>query len=213
VDLITKFLLESLNSSGYLYHYSKEKQPILQTLNKQKELDKTSERMEERSGKTDPLGRGLDYSDQISFFFEPIPMDLIREKMPENIRYNPKVYEYKVKIQNLEENIVFQIVIAPFELIVIRTLGRIFSNEKLFKKFLKNYAKLSKVLYTKKGINDLLKIQKQYEGYTLEGFQDWLNSKNPRRIEYRKKNYQAGIIHVKLYPESGEIKIESRRKI
>ena len=215
MDPITRFLLENATVDGHLYHYALDKNPILYTIRKQIEMGDVSDRAKKTQGKDDPLGRGLSYQDQISFFLEPVPVQLMREKMPENQIYNSKsLYEHKVSIDDLEEDITFQVVIAPMELMIIRIFSNISrSNLKLFIRLMKIYAKLTKILYVKTGINTLKQVQKDYGGETLKQFEKWINNTDKRKAEYRKRNYQAGITHVKVYPKSGEITPVDVRKI
>lgn len=213
MDPITQFLLENSSTQGYLYHYSTEKLSLLQTLKKQTEEGIVSERGEKKTNKQDPLGRGLSYDSQISFFLEPIPIDEIREKMPENRIYNQPLYEHVIKIDSLEEKIVYQIVSAPFEALFMTFLTSVTKNVGLMVRLMRVFAKVTTVLYKRVGREDLKTMQKRYEGRTLEDFRNWFESTLPGKVNARKTSYQAGVVHVKVYPESGDISVDSVRRI
>ena len=206
MDPITKLLLEAASVDGYLYHYSNTKNPILYTINTQDGWDKKSTRYDQKKNANDPLGRGLDYGDQISFFLEALPIEIIRDRMPDNIIYNKTLYEHAIKIDDIEPDIVFQVVIAPIELLIIRILYNNIKNRDTAKKFLKIYARLTSILYKKQGISALKTVQLRYAGETERSMIEWVDSKDPVKVANRKKNYQSGTVHVKLYPKDGNMK-------
>jgi hypothetical protein len=154
------------------------------------------------------------YCNQISFFIEPIPFDIIGNifNNKHSVWFNGNhLYEYLIEVDSLDKNIMFKVAETPADMKLIDSYDTDSMPDDEFEKFMKLKQK-EKYARGEIGIGrDLLKRQiKLYLGTTRQAFID--ARKRPDAKETASK-YAAYVPHLMLYPESGIITYQSRDAI
>ena len=186
-----------------LYHYSKNLFDELKTL-------KASGVSHSRIlGSNDPdLG---DYNEHISFFFEPIPYDILgsifKRKFNDVWYTGSQLYEYIVKVSEMPE-FKYRVVESP-------TITNMYydphydnlNKEEYIQLIRQTQLEMKEIGFNKK---DFISIANKYIGLTRQCYIDLPNRPNWDKI---KNKYAATVPHVTIYPQKGTIKYSSYKKI
>jgi hypothetical protein len=194
----------------YIYHYSSDKYSELRSLRKQsgrskKELDQIDKDFSFNENK---------YTNNISFFIEPIPYDIIGDLFnnKHNVWKNGNVlYEYMIDVNTLEKNIYYSLVESPED---IKTLDLNYDKDMTDKEFdiyIKNKLD-AKYARGETGIGraNLIKQIKLYLGTTRQLF---IDARKRYDAELTKTKYAANVPHLMLYPSSGIIQYQKYDQI
>lgn len=188
-----------------LYHYSKELYKDLRTLDAQ-----NAPQIPTRIPVNKPHDLGS-YREHISFFFDPIPADImgsIFKKDDNDIwKTGNKLYEYTIDVNSLPE-FKYNIVESPLKIRLFYSpeLDHL-SGEDWLDYLYKEKLKINEVGYHK---GEFLRVLPRYQNVTRKHYLKVMNYPNWDRV---KDKYAANVPHVKLYPKGGIIKYESHRKI
>lgn len=190
-----------------LYHYSKEKHPLLLTLEKQNKITKEERKQEEKNFVEECKKHGYIrpgyYFEHISFFFEPPPLDIISNIFPKDHpvwKKNNTLYEYIVDSRTINS---FKYEVAEFP-----EKTKIYYDDKISDK---NYHKLIKDIiisnnYIGKNSEELEVASEKFLNNTRSFFEQIKEQPNYDEIKYK---YAATVPHVMLYPILGTIKPKS----
>lgn len=200
------------NSSGFLYHYSKDKYDEILSRNAQGIVTKEELKKEKLAAKfrNDP---GLD-CDSVSLFFEPIPYDIIsgvfKNKNP-HWKSGQKLFEHKVRISDIED-CPWTATSTPYQLSLIDFIEW---NDKTPDDYKRKYFRVeheSRQLAGDESDNteDLKKCQKRYKGFTRKMYEEV-----PGRSDFSSivKQYAGAVVHLIIYPYKGKIKVNSVKEI
>lgn len=191
-----------------LYHYSENEFDILKSLRLQNRASEISTPIKNR--KYYPG----EYSDSVSFFFEPIPTDIISAcfKHEHDFWRSGKIlFEHTVSISSLKD-FKYHIVESPLKTAIYDNFPELPSmNDVTWD----NYLRLSMELQQLAGeigtdISTFKEIIHFLEGTTREQFSKIRYRKDFNNI---KSKYAATVPHVMLYPKTGTVQVESVRKI
>ena len=192
----------------FLYHYSAEKHSVLKSIEKQNKL--THEDKEKWDKLAREFGRMGAYYQHISFFFEPIPLDIISKVFSGQhpVWYSGNVlYEHKVSIDDLGE--------FSYELVESPEVTELYYNPRYDNYSDKEWIKLKNKIT-------------QENGYTSNTPEELINaiSKNigsvrdayiqlPHRLNFQdiKLKYAATVPHLMIYPKSGMDNVTSVSKV
>lgn len=172
-----------------LYHYSTQLYSVLKTLRKQGRKGENDNQKE----------HGHQYIDHISFFIEPIPLDILpsihRQKHP-FYKEGKKLYEYVVPTDKLGM-LFYELVESPEKtsLLYDKTISDDIYHIRLSEAMLLNH-------YEGHSISDINKLIDRFKGTTREAFK-----KIPTRPNYKEimTKYAPTVPHFMIYPDSGEI--------
>lgn len=186
-----------------LYHYSKNLFDELKTL-------KASGVSHSR-----PLGNNHpdlgNYNEHISFFFEPIPYDILgsifKRKFNDVWYTGSQLYEYIVKVSEMPE-FKYRVVESP-------TITNMYydphydnlNKEEYIQLVRQTQLKMKEIGFNKK---DFISIANKYIGLTRQCYIDLPNRPNWDKI---KNKYAATVPHVMIYPQKGIIEYSSYKKI
>ena len=176
----------------FLYHYAKQRFPVLKTLAKQKKLKIT-----------DPHG----YQNHISFFFERPPLDKLGVIFGEGHHtWHPgaRLFEHVVLLSSLH-SFFYELVESPKK-------TELFYNEVISDtEYFKQIDKLNRELkYQGNSLHDLNIAIRHNLGQTEKCF--LLLPSRPNFQEIRNK-YAPTVPHLMVYPTSGEIKVSSVNEV
>jgi len=192
----------------FLYHYSAEKHNVLKTVEKQNKL--TNEEKAKWDKIAHDSNRAGAYYQHISFFFEPIPIDIISNVFNNEHpvwRSGNVLYEHQVKISDLGE--------FAFELVESPEVTELFYNPKYDKYVDKRWYEL---------VHHTLETNK-YIGNTSEELIVAINKNKgkvresylllPTRLNFQdiKDKYAATVPHLMVYSESGEVRVDKINRI
>ena len=193
----------------YIYHYSSKSYSELRSLANQP--GKSKEEIDELNKK---YTRSMDpgpYCNQISFFIEPIPFDIIGDlfgnKHPVWFNGN-SLYEYLIDIDSIDKNIMFMVAETPGDMKLIDSYDTDSMLDEDFEKFMK-IKQHEKYIRGEVGIgrDNLRKQIKVYLGTTRQAF---INARKRPDAKETASKYAAYVPHLMLYPESGIIRYRSR---
>lgn len=143
------------------------------------------------------------YSNHISCFFDPLPIDLIiTANYPDSHIYKSNaIYEHVIDIRHLDDNVKFHIKETPMDNFLLRFWGVI--DDKLY--FRSKYMISS--LLGNKGLDKsgLVKVVKKFKGTTRKAFEDLLNSYEFNSDENYRYMYAPRVAHAMIYPPSGYV--------
>lgn len=187
-----------------LYHYSKELYYDLRTLKARGiEIDKAG--MNKRKYK---LG---DYNEHISFFLEPVPLDILGTifKGTGHDVWVPgnELYEYEVSVSHMPE-FKYDIVESPLtnDLFYNPKYDDIVDEEWIDLLYQKK-KEAGEIGYSKR---EFLKVAPQFVGILREEYKKLPKRPNWDKIKLK---YAATCVHVMLYPEVGIIKYDKQKKV
>jgi len=192
-----------------LYHYSAHHYDVLKTLEKQRPLSK--EEIEE-GARSVKWGAPLPYYAHISFFFEPVPLDILSSIFP-------KDHHTWFKGSRLYEYIVDPSTIDHFQYAVVETPEKteLFYDESIgVAEYYRRLNELNKKFgYTGHSLAGLKQAVQRLEGTTRSSFlllqtrPNW-DKEEKDSIQYK---YASTVPHVMLYPASGFVEYESVKKV
>ena len=192
-----------------LYHYSAAHFDQLKTLEKQRPL--TKEEIEE-GARSVKWGAPLPYYSHISFFFEPVPLDILSSIFPKDHHTwfkGSRLYEYIVDPASID-HFQYAVVESPekTELYYDESL----SIEEYHRR---NDALKKKFHYTGHSLAELQQAAKHLEGTTRACFLALPSRPNwsERGKDSIQNKYAATVPHVMLYPASGVIEYQSVKKV
>lgn len=191
----------------YLYHYSKELYNELKSLRAQERLSK-KELDELDNEYTRPHSAGK-YTQNISFFIEPIPYKIIGDLFNNNEIWvnGQKLYQYKIPLFYIEKRIKFSLVETPEDIKLFdNEYSETMTNEE-YNLFIEKKAK-NKVARGEvgEGRDNLIKAIKPFLGTTEKYF---IEARKRPDADITSKQYAANVPHLMLYPTKGIINYES----
>lgn len=194
-----------------IYHYSKRLYKVLLTAEKSGTI--TGKDLKEEAEWAKEHHRPESYARHISFFIDPVPLDIIGKlfKGENDFWFDEnEVYEYVVETSFLDDNILFSLVESPTDVEDLDNTRWIDTPE-----FKKEYIRTNEAEKRKSGEtgNGIVNLDKQiikYKGKTREFF-----IKASKRSDFKDNvlKYAASVPHLMLYPKSGAIKILSVNKV
>ncbi len=192
----------------YLYHYSKERYDVLKTRLAQSIV--TDEEKQAGILRAKETYRLAPYYEHISFFLEPIPLDILGAIYGKNHHtWYPgnELYEYKIDINKLG--------VFKFELVESPEATKFYYDpkndsltlEEYYKELYKLRLRLNEIGYDKQS---LIKVCSSMLGLTRSCYLQIPSRPNWNEI---KDKYAATVPHVMLYPKTGIVKYESITKV
>ncbi len=192
-----------------LYHYSTHHYDQLKTLEKQRPLTKKEIDQGAASVKS---GAALPYYAHISFFFEPVPLDLVGSIFPKDHHTwfkGSRLYEYVVDPSSIE-HFQYKVVESP-EKTALYYDGSVTDAE-----YHRRIAVLDKTLhYSGHSVAELKLAAQHLEGSTRDSFLALPSRSNwhGKEKDSIQKKYAATVPHVMLYPASGVVTYQSVKKV
>lgn len=197
-----------------LYHYSKDKYPVLKTKRLQGSL--TKEEIKRAGANLSSTAFGKSYVDHISFFFDPVPLILL----PKIFKGQSKVWfkgnhlvEYTVETEHFEKNIHYQVVESPED---INARDEV-DDYKWDKEpgYSKRYfeRRNQRKIDTHEVGNSLEELNKQIQLYQGRTEEFYLKASKRSDFDENILKYAANVPHLMIYPSSGIIKYESSRNV
>jgi len=192
-----------------LYHYSNKMLDSIKTREAQGIIPSREDLKGQQKTKDFWNKPGL-YDQHISFFLEPIPLDILGDIYgKEHHTWFPgnEFYEYVVLLSDIGE--------FGYELVETPRDVEMFYDPKYERTSMKEYAAIRnqyKVKYGEKG-NDrvtFMKVASSMQGLTRSCYEQINQRPNWGEI---KKLYAATVPHVMLYPKDGVVKYQSVRKV
>jgi len=194
-----------------LYHYSKEQYPVLTTRSKGGRATKEEISIATKwSRENNTVGP---YTDSISFFFDPMPSDIIgRLYNGQNDFWltGNKLFEYVVETRNLEPDMLFSLVESPNKVKILDDTDWIDTDDFLHEYLLKEGERMRKNGETGNGIDNLENQIKKYVGTTRAAY---IAASKRHDFQENIRKYAANVPHLMLYPKSGIILINHVNKI
>lgn len=192
----------------FLYHYSAEKHNVLKTVEKQNKL--TNEEKTKWDKIAHDSGRVGAYYQHISFFFEPIPIDIISSVFNNEhpVWYSGNVlYEHKVSIAGLGE--------FKYELVESPEVTEIYYNPKYDSYSDEKWINLKDKIIKENHYNghettSLLSAINKNIGSVREAYKQLPHRSNFEQI---KTKYAATVPHLMVYPKTGAIEVSSISKV
>lgn len=193
-----------------LYHYANDKFTTLLTKEKQN-LVKPEERKKEEQAYIDfyklyGYKRPGYYFEHISFFFEPIPLDIIASIFPKDHPVwfsGNELYQYEIDTSKIGH--------FTYEIVEYPEKTNIYYDDTLTDK---EYFKLIKEAVIKNNYigknSQIEEASKHLIGLTRSYYDQLKDRPNYEEIKYK---YAATVPHVMLYPYLGKIKPESVTKV
>lgn len=205
--------LESLGTFDRLYHYASSEFSELQTPRYRGGTDpKKIKRAEELAKKYKLAGA---YCDHISFFFEPIPLDILGKLFGKDHAVwfsGSKLYQHVVTLDDLGD--------CPYEVVETPTQNKVadqfdWTNEAERDKTMAEYVKLqnrAKLLngeigYDKKTLHEQIA---KFRGGTRAAY---IAASESEDFEDGRNKYAAGVPHLMAYPLSGKVRVDSVSKV
>ena len=199
----------------FLYHYSARKHDVLKSLSASdtlstQQIAESYERAERFSYKTpDGLVIKLPYVNHISFFFDPIPAQLL----PTLFKNHPvwfegnELYEHIIDVNKLPPKILYQVVESPdktkFMDEFVKQHKWVDDNPELLKQFMNELMarqwKKGELGYKRA---DLIKQIQKHDGQIADYFKAAVKRSD---FEENKTKYAANVAHVMLYPITGKL--------
>lgn len=205
--------LESLGTFDRLYHYSAAEHSELQTPRVRGTTDPKKIRVSEEKAKL--YGLVGPYCDHISFFFEPIPLDILGKLFGKDHPVwfsGNKLYQHVVLLDDLSD--------CPYEVVETPTQNKVADqfdwskedeHEKMILEFFKrqNRAKLlnGEIGYDKKNLHDQIS---KFRGGTRAAY---IAASESEDFEDGRNKYAAGVPHLMAYPPSGKVRVNMTTKV
>jgi len=184
-----------------IYHYSDKKLDRLLTKEKQAEEGIVEISEQERKDKE---GRAIVYNqfysslEQISFFFDPLPFDLVTKELYENPMYQKGniLYEHRVNVENLNIK-AWQVIESPIKTSMLDSWTE--ENKELWA----DKVTALEEIYGDRGrdVEKLVKAVLRYKGKTRSYFEEAF--KNPNFTDDNRSQYAAMVPHLYIYPIDG----------
>lgn len=196
----------------YIYHYSKLLIKDIRSLRAQatcstKELNKIDEKYTKYFAQRP-------YTENISFFIEPIPTDILGKLFGKDHHtwHNDNVlYEYCVDVDYLEKDILYSLVETPA---AVEFMDKNYNPNMTEKGFIEYMWERNQILikegYIGEGVNNLIKVASKFIGTTRDYF---IEARKRADADETKMLYAAHVPHLMLYPEDGVVQYSSYRKV
>lgn len=193
-----------------LYHYSVERYSELSSL-----FSRNLEKEGFESDKNDPFS----YNKSISFFLEPIPLDLpkILENKHKFWKSGTKLYEYKISTSQLLEETPYVLVESEEVVDLIynkQDWDKAKGNPELIKKYKQDIKDLElKLKYRGTKITDFIKVSKKYSSGIKDRYKKLVELDKKYPQDNLLDKYAATVPHVMIYVSSLKIKPISVKQI
>ena len=194
-----------------LYHYSKNKYDVLKSLAAQDNLTAKEKREFEEEAKL--IGLPIPYHKQISFFFDPIPLDIIADlfKGKNDVwKMGTELFQYEVDVNSLEPDIWFLIAESPEITKFLDSINWQDGREFLIKVKREKIKKQIELGEIGQGLPNLIKHIQRYKGMTRYYY---IQASKRKDFEEYIHLYAAFVPHVMLVPKSGIIKYNRMTKV
>ena len=184
-----------------IYHYSDKKLDRLLTKQKQEEvglLEIPEKEKEEKMARSKVYNNFYSSIEQISFFFDPIPTDLVSQELYNNPMYKKGnvLYEHKV---NLETILIkaWQVVESPLKTSMLN-----YWTEDGKEEWADKITALEEIYGDRsRDLEKLVTAVLRYKGKTRTYFEE--SFINPNFTEKNRSQYAAMVPHLYLYPMDG----------
>lgn len=206
-----RMALERFSPGFKLYHYSAAKHTVLKTREKTSPPDKEklAKAKEDMETHKDP---GT-YYQHISFFFEPVPLDLVGKIFGKEHHFwfpGHDIYEHIVDLSSMPE-FKYRIVESPLAVkMFYETDWDDLDDSDLLKYFRELADKQKAHGEIGSGPSELKSAASSMVGSVLEAFKEL--PKRPNWEELKSK-YAATVPHVMVYPKGGEITVDEIKEV
>jgi hypothetical protein len=196
----------------YIYHYSKKRFNELRSLSHQR--NETKKELDDINKKyTQTMAPGP-YANNISFFIEPIPIDILGDLFDNKhqVWFNGNhLYEYFIDVESLDKNILFNIVETPDDTKLMDSKDTDSMSDDEFDTYMR-LKMTNKYSRGEIGIgrNNLIHQISRFLGTIRQAFID-ARSRTDAKDTVNK--YAANVPHLMLYPESGIIQYKRVEQI
>lgn len=195
-----------------LYHYSAKQFNTL--LTKRKAGTATAEEIAKSEKEAKRIFMpGTAYVDHISFFFEPIPSDILGKLYSKNHPVwidGKELYEYEVDPLKLPEKVLYEIVETAREISELDRFSKehnwVEDDPRLLRKWFAHI--LSKKAKWGEYGEDRYKLLKQIKYYQNRLACDFLAAVQREDFQDNFRKYAASVPHLMLYPPSGEVQYD-----
>lgn len=200
-----------------LYHYSKDLYSQLKTRAKSGGMSLNEITQARQKANSKPWF-DLPYCDHISFFFEPIPSELLSKIYPKDhhtwVQGN-ELYEYAIEVDQLPNVLQYQVVESPKLLEIYDKFSKdnnwVTKDPVLLEKWMKiENQKMRELHYYGNSLVELKRVIPQFDK-GIEGFYKIASKRED--FEDNKYKYAACVPHLMLYPPSGTVEISSISKV
>lgn len=194
-----------------LYHYSSVLYPELLTRTRSRNLSQEEQKVGlERAKKWNQPGS---YNDHISFFFDPIPLEVIGKLFgPWHHTWfdGNKLFEYVVDTKDLADNVLYDVVESP-QLVKMLDETEWQDNDI----FVKAFFQKERAMKLKEGLlgNSRAGLDKQIKHFMGGTEAAYRAARQRPDAEENKDKYAAAVPHLMLYPATGSVSIESTNTV
>lgn len=205
-----------------LYHYSTERFAVLLTRRTQGTL--TQKELEEAETRSRRMGTIAPYVDHISFFFDPLPLELLasifrptsefKEEHPVWFKGN-QLFEHVVEVETLNPNCAWEVVESFKKTKFLDDFSDkhnwVDDNPELLRLYLVE-AKKNAVAWGEEGhgLQGLLKQIKLNTGVTERAYQQ---ARARDDFGWGRMKYAANVPHLMFYPEAGKVAVAYTNKV
>jgi hypothetical protein len=205
-------VLEAMNKNEQIYHYSTAQFARLETPRHRGTSNDKIKKSEEMAKKYNLVGP---YCDHISFFFDPIPLDLLGKLYGKDhgawVSGN-KLYEHVVHVRGLPE-IPFEVVETATDLEIMDSIEweEEGDNSANTSQFFKRQRR-AKLLNGEIGSSNLqlLKQIERYKGGTRDAY---LAASKRDDFEFNFAKYASCVPHLMIYPPDGYLEVNSSKLV
>ena len=214
-------LLDHIEQSQILYHYSTKKLNKIYTLEKQIKLGISKENMEKSCSMFSERHNKYPYCQHISLFIDPIPLKLVREHFTENKVYqtNDYLYEHQIDIKQLKTNLkYYSLVENPINEFFAKAFWPIVTSSDTMYDLTKSIYFVSRNLinqlvnYQGDDYNKFKQMIFKFKGGTEKAFIDLVNSEKFKNSPTNKSMYAPSVPHLMIYPIDGELLVKNVTK-
>jgi len=186
-------------SKQTLYHYSKEHYPQLLTLEQQKVLDPKVRQDAQDAARF--RGDLFPYYQHVSFFLDPVPLDLVGEMFPKDHQAwvnGNELWQYSVDPTTMSIK-GWVLTEAPLQNFLLDVLP--WFDNRTYKRGYFKMLKLGRVLTQSEGsdLSGLVKCIDRYKGRTRAAYEKLKDSKDFEELKYK---YAATVPHLMIYTDS-----------
>ena len=189
----------------YIYHYSTKRFDKILTRALQGVVSKEDLEKSRQKSYRSPGG----YHDHVSFFIDRPPLDILPDLFKGAHPFwtdGKLLYEYKVKVETLPSNVIYDIVETPSVISKINDIDWDKASDEEIKNWHKSKdAHLRSIKERGVGIGNLMSAMKPYVGKTRQAY---IDARRSAYAESTKTMYAAGVPHLMLYVND-PIKTES----
>lgn len=200
-----------------LYHYAPHLFDQLQTKRKRGAADAEEIRRAEKDA-VRILQPGATYVDHLSFFFEPVPSDILHllygEGHPVWFK-GSKLYEYVIDPLKFPEKILYEVVESQKETEALEKFTQDHNwveDDPVFLKKWFAFILSEKIKWGEYG-NDKYKLLLQIKKHQGRLEKDFLAATQREDFKQNFNKYAASVPHLMVYPPTGTVDIESRNQI